>query len=678
MIDIILIIVFFVVLSALSAKSFVNSPKNLKEFAIGHRFKSGSLIATVLATWIGGSSFFISVQNIYDSGLYHLIPALGMGCSFIITAWFFIPKMGEFLQKKSLGEAVGEIYGTQVQRLCAFFGGIPVVGSIAIQIKVTCIAIDTIFPTFSQNSLLLGFIITTFIILYTMIGGIKSVIETDLMQIITFSISIPVVIIITLYQKDSSLDQIVEFVTSNDQFNVNEIFQRDNPKLLSMFVLGFYFAFPAMRPSIFQRFSLSKDLFEARSVWIKSGLIIILIELIFSILPISFAANQIPVESGKDIFVYILKNNTVPFIKGLLIIGIISMSMSTIDSYLNNSAILIVNDLFHFKNATEQTKLRLVRLFVVLLGFISFFIYTFNHDFLTIVIATNGAYMAIISPFLLLTFFGFRTSKNVIIASIITGCISWSLAKIYLNQFDPIIFGMVNNLLSIFFLHYVLKCKGGFNQFKDQNSFFKLEESSYINRFKNNLFYSRFITKLGEKKENIFAFILLNTVCFISLYANIPNVLKVVHVVLYITLLTYNIFCILFDHQIFSKQKENLHFLMVTSTFLLCLITIFEIASNINNEFKDLIFLLIINQYFFLIVNKERLCLYYVVGIIILFIFKQNFNYVTFIFCIIINLIFSRLLDLLFEKINMYRNLTINLELKNKMKKNISNSKLQK
>ena len=86
--------------------------KTIKEYAIGNRdFSTGAIVATLVATWISGSTFFIALSKTYSSGLYYVFASSGMAFSFLLTAFVFVPRMGKLLGKTSIAEVMGDWYG---------------------------------------------------------------------------------------------------------------------------------------------------------------------------------------------------------------------------------------------------------------------------------------------------------------------------------------------------------------------------------------------------------------------------------------------------------------------------------------------------------------------------------------------------------------------------------------
>jgi len=106
--DISIVIVFLVVTLALG---IINSKKikTIQDYALGGRnFSTGALVATIVATTASASGFFTDLNSTYTDGLFYIIPGLCFSVSLLITAYIFIPRMGEFLGSNSVAEVMGK------------------------------------------------------------------------------------------------------------------------------------------------------------------------------------------------------------------------------------------------------------------------------------------------------------------------------------------------------------------------------------------------------------------------------------------------------------------------------------------------------------------------------------------------------------------------------------------
>ena len=71
-------------------------------------FSTATVAATIVATWVSGEFFFTNISETYTNGLNFIwIAVLGDFLCLLSIGWFFAPRMGEFLGKLSIAEAMG-------------------------------------------------------------------------------------------------------------------------------------------------------------------------------------------------------------------------------------------------------------------------------------------------------------------------------------------------------------------------------------------------------------------------------------------------------------------------------------------------------------------------------------------------------------------------------------------
>lgn len=475
--DTIIILIFVVAVIRASIKSF-GDIQGINTFALGRReFSVGALASTIIATWVSGSGFLVALSGTYTNGLYYFIPALGMTVSMIIVALLIVPKMEFFLGRTSVASAMGEIYGKRVQQITAIAGAVGVSGLIAVQFKVFGNLGAAIFNVHSEwFTILMG----AFIIWYSRWGGIKSVVLTDIIQMGAFAISLTVICVMicyTYYQTDTTS------ITNIDKFNFSHVFGTYDTKFVDMILLGLYFAIPSLNPAAIQRVSMGFCIEQVKRAWLIAAVVMFFIECCRNLIPILIYQMNPNLQEGEILSFIINTYGTFPTIKGFLIVGIVAMAMSTADSYLNISSVLIANDLwergrlnFSFKRIASDLwkkgkidfskiwinekldnadKLLNARNFTVLIGIAAIIAALLNNNLLKIILFTNSFYMPIVTVPLLFTIFSYKTSARCVLiamlfAATVVSCFHISkLFELSSINIDPIIPGMLTNAITL-------------------------------------------------------------------------------------------------------------------------------------------------------------------------------------------------------------------------------------
>lgn len=105
-------VIGFLILNLLVGTYYGRKVKTIKQYALGgSNFTTGALVSTVVGTWIGGDFLFITLEEVYNTGLFYCIGCLGMSLSLFITGYFLVPRMKTFLGDISIASSMGKLYG---------------------------------------------------------------------------------------------------------------------------------------------------------------------------------------------------------------------------------------------------------------------------------------------------------------------------------------------------------------------------------------------------------------------------------------------------------------------------------------------------------------------------------------------------------------------------------------
>jgi len=392
----------FLILNVILGLKSSKGITSITQYAIGDRnFSTAVLVSTLVATWISGSFFANILIETYKTGLYYFIPVLFEVVCFFIVGYFFIPRMSEFLGKLSIAEAMNDIYGQKVRIVTSISGFIFVSGLIAVQLKIAGSVFEYILNINSLYGIILSGLIIT---LYSTLGGIKSVTFTDVIQFFTFATILPVIVYYFFFGVDGIT--IVFSLAKHPNFNFSDIFIFSNDKIWKLISLSIYMVIPAFNPAIFQRIAMSKNLKQAQdSFYILSFIVFVLILLVgwLSVL-LMFRENF----TGSANIIHSLFDITPPIYKGLLLIGIVAMVMSTIDSYINSSSVLITHD---FINVFTKLKNELLtaRIVSFLLGISGILLSLKDIGIFRLAVLTASFYMCIVTVPFIMAVIGYRT-----------------------------------------------------------------------------------------------------------------------------------------------------------------------------------------------------------------------------------------------------------------------------
>jgi Na+/proline symporter len=442
-----------------------NKTENINTYAIGNKtFSTFALTATISATWISGSGFILDLQEYYNDGFKYFLISIGM-CLNLTLVSLLAPKMGEFLGKTSVASIMGNNYGEIVQNITSILGCVTSCGSIAIQFKIMGNVIQyllpiTLFKEYLDVDLhlyfcvVIGGIITT---AYTYSGGIRSVVRTDIVQICCLTIAL-IIAIVTFDTQNLFTNSYEKISIENLQkFQFVSLFKLTGSEIFDLFLLFGYFIVPGLRPNVIQRISMANNLQQVKnSHFYSSILLFITLTISCYISYLIFIANP-NIENG-NILPFLINAYNLPGTKAILIIGIIAMCMSTADSGLNISAVLLANDFWLFKNKNSIEKIYLARNFTIFIGIISIIFACKQGSLFSIILLSSSFYLPIVSVPLLALIFNLKTTPRV---CLITMILSFSFVIIFKFIFpikqDVNFLGMVLNGFLLLSFHYILE-----------------------------------------------------------------------------------------------------------------------------------------------------------------------------------------------------------------------------
>ena len=165
--------------------------------------------------------------------------------------------------------------------------------------------------------------------------------------------------------------------------------------------------------------------------------------------------------SDGQIYKYLLTIVYNPFFKGLLVVGILSMAMSTADSHLNIAAVNLANDTWRKDNLSAIQKFNYARKYVILLCICAVVLVFVQQDFLKMVLFANSFYMPLITVPLLALVLGYKTTERTLLTTMgITAfiLIIWHILKYFsVTTFEPVTPMTFFNAILLVFMHYSIE-----------------------------------------------------------------------------------------------------------------------------------------------------------------------------------------------------------------------------
>ncbi len=381
-----MIVLYFIIIFIIGLINKGTNDKN-EYFYLSRKLTLPSFIATIVTTWYGGIlevgrfSYYNGLVTWFIFGLFYYISA-------IIFAFYIGPKVHKN-NITSIPEYFKKQYGVITGKITSII--LLFISSPAPYLMILATLLSHHFNVNFNYALIFGIIFSIFYI-YT--GGLKAVIRTDKIQLFIMYLGF-FLIFIYLFLNFGGINFLFQNVPKQ---NLTITGNLPIGYILSWIVVSMA---TFIDPSIYQRSYSSKN----KTIIKKGMLFSIILWFIFDFLSISigiYASALIDPDTLKNVNPYLfLADNFLPnVIRDLFFIALLSIVMSTIDSFFLVSSMLISNDLLDNKKTLKNTKM-----YLIVIGLLSYFISTnFNYVIDIWYIFGSIAGSSLLLPFLLLLF----------------------------------------------------------------------------------------------------------------------------------------------------------------------------------------------------------------------------------------------------------------------------------
>jgi len=484
---------------------------NISEYAIGNRdFSTATIVATLIATWVGAGLFSYTLIETYRQGIYFLIPLTVDSLVLVIIGYFFAPRMGEFLGKLSVAESMGEMFGPKVRIVTVIFSLLRTICYLGVNFQISAKILELIFDTSGGYATILSALI---VIVYSTLGGIRAVTFTDIIQFFTFGCLIPVIVIIAWQALgENNSIKVWDTITSNPLFDYKEAFNLRSTGFYQMLGMCVFFMIPELEPESFQRISMAQNTRQVMTSFKIAGLLCFLIQISIAILAV-FILSDNPNINPDNLVSYIINHYThIIGFKGIISIGIMAMIMSSADSAINSMSIIFAHDFcksWGFKWAKNE--LLVARIAAIISGIGAMIIALKIDSIFDLMLSFAGLYLPVVSIPFILAIFGFRSSEKSVLSGVSGSLLTILLWRTFFAEsaIDSFIPGILSSMFFLFGTHYLTNQKGGWIGIKDQRTYNAIMDSRKrfwhkiwhnINRFN----FINFCKSYTPKKIEIF------------------------------------------------------------------------------------------------------------------------------------------------------------------------------
>jgi len=327
--------------------------KNNNDYFLANRSLGfGFLVATLLATQIGGGVILGTAKEAYFVGYYGIFYSLGLALGFLVLGFGFAAKLRDF-DIVTTAELFEKKYKSKFLRKVA--SAISALSLCGILIGTVVGSRESFLGLGIRNESVL-IIFWLFIMLYTVIGGLRAVVATDIFQV-GFIIIVLGGVFFYLVGSDSV------FLITPTAFISSE--KLSFSRLLNILLMPFLLAF--VEQDLSQRFFAAKSRKIAALSALTSGVLLVLFSYIPVYLGMKARLMGLVIPLGESPLVVLIERVFGEFVVVLVMCAIFAAIVSTADSLLCAISSNIAQD-FNFSFLGIKNNLKFSQLITFLVG----------------------------------------------------------------------------------------------------------------------------------------------------------------------------------------------------------------------------------------------------------------------------------------------------------------------
>jgi SSS family solute:Na+ symporter len=452
-IDISIVVAYLLVCLVLGFKKF-GQVKTLRDYTFGSKpLSTIVLTATTFATIISASQLIGNVGKSYQLGIVYVAAIFFSPIGWFILSRLMARNLSLFQKKQflTLGDIMEYFYGRLGQRLSSY-------GSIFISLGVIAagsMGIGKLVYHFFAIPELVGIIVALGVVtIYSTLGGFRAVAITDVFQFAVFFIAIPVACAIGYHNVGGYKNILQSLPPSHLTIEFKD---------LGLFLgVAIFCTIPAMDIPYIQRAMASKNQYQLRKAFNSTGLLMIpLIGLVALMGFITYVKN--PNLQTDTVLFYFMEHYLPVGALGLMIAGLLAVIMSTQDSYLNTTSILISSDICKkvWPNLNAKEELLIARVSCVVLSIASISLVYVKEDIVSLIWFISNFWDPFVGIPFLLALAGVRVQKKLFFIIPTVSFIALMAARQIIGEFDikTLTLGMAASAVATLILSSIKKAQ---------------------------------------------------------------------------------------------------------------------------------------------------------------------------------------------------------------------------
>ncbi len=410
-----IIIVFGYLFVALLLGVWVSKSTSFEDYKTGGRqYSAGIVFIAISASFIGGGFTLGLAEKTFLFGIIYIAIIAGFSLKEVLIALIIAPRMQAFRSVVTAGDIMEQSFGKRAKIITGFASVLVCGGIIGAQVS-ACGTLIHIFlgPPPAVGALLAASIV----IIYSTLGGLKSVVTVDILHFSIFTLILPLVLIFGIYEI-GGLEQFLNTLPETHLSLTGTLDIKTTAILFTSFFLG-----ETLIPPYIQRLLIGKTTQATKLGTFSSAIFSVFFFTMIGFIGIVAFILE-PKLSSTFALPYVIQTVMPAGLKGLAIAAMLAVIMSSADSLLNSIAIACSNDILSPLNVIGKNKNRefiVIRLLTVIIGAVAIGISLTLSSSIDILLYSYQFWTPfIITPFIA-AIFGVKSNYKAFLVSTITG-----------------------------------------------------------------------------------------------------------------------------------------------------------------------------------------------------------------------------------------------------------------
>lgn len=346
--DNVIVAVYLVVVTVIGLCS-AGTVKTLRDFSLSSRkYSAFVLLATLSASFIGGGFSSGNAAKAAMHGIGNIVAICGFSLSIILVGWLIVPRIGRFSGVESTGGIMRMVYGKPAQVVTGIFSLLVCAGILGAQVG----AMGYMFNVFLGMDTLYGIILgCAIVILYSTCGGMRAVVTTDVVQFALIFIGMPLLLYFC-FRATGGVDSALRAVPAANWHIFSHYGTLEMFSLFMTLALG-----EALVPPYVQRLLMGRDLGVTARATVYSGFLSIPFFVLTGLIGMVGAVYFAGTNADMNAVMQLMIKDVVPLgLRGLIIAAMLSVVMSSADSFLNSASVAVVADIIQPLSRREYSQ----------------------------------------------------------------------------------------------------------------------------------------------------------------------------------------------------------------------------------------------------------------------------------------------------------------------------------